>query len=198
MTLSRSRPLSRLKVYLGAAHCYDPYTQHLTINSGGGADGSIAIFARTETAFHANIGLDEVVETQRPFLERSGMGVADLCVTSVTGTPTVLRQSSYSIQFAGAVAVTNCPGAPPLNVSIGMFYMTIGVELDADFSLGRIDGKHKPSLLCFDYSIRLQATRPAPDGLVPEPFGQLYYRAIPEIALNRIGRLCRQDIGSLQ
>nr|AAW66483.1 lignin peroxidase precursor [Phlebia radiata] len=85
---------------------------------GGGADGSIMIFSKTETAFHPNIGLDEVVESFRPFQERSGMGVADF------------------IQFSGAVGTSNCPGAPVLNVSIG----------------------------------RTDATRPAPDGLVPEPF----------------------------
>ncbi|PSR78715.1 hypothetical protein PHLCEN_2v7304 [Hermanssonia centrifuga] len=67
---------------------------------GGGADGSIAIFSETETQFQANIGLDEVVEAQRPFLRRSGMGVADF------------------IQFAGAVAVSNCPGAPQLNAFV--------------------------------------------------------------------------------
>ncbi|PSR92239.1 hypothetical protein PHLCEN_2v4769 [Hermanssonia centrifuga] len=44
---------------------------------GGGADGSIAIFADIETTFHANVGLDEVIETQKPFLQRSNMSVAD-------------------------------------------------------------------------------------------------------------------------
>ncbi|KAI0643793.1 heme peroxidase [Trametes maxima] len=45
---------------------------------GGGADGSIAIFSHIETGFHPNIGLDEIVEKQRPFLERHNIGVADL------------------------------------------------------------------------------------------------------------------------
>lgn len=53
-------------------------TSNITCFSGGGADGSIMIFSKTETAFHPNIGLDEVVESFRPFQERSGMGVADL------------------------------------------------------------------------------------------------------------------------
>ncbi|KAJ3552683.1 hypothetical protein NM688_g4025 [Phlebia brevispora] len=82
---------------------------------GGGADGSIILFSRTETAFQANVGLDEVVETEIPFLERSGMGVADF------------------IQFAGAVALTNCPGAPVLNVSIGR------VDDDVDKILNRFN-----------------------------------------------------------
>ncbi|KAF7797209.1 hypothetical protein EIP86_008401 [Pleurotus ostreatoroseus] len=59
------------------------------------------IFSDIETAFHPNIGLDEVVETLRPFQKRSGMGVADF------------------IQFAGAVGASNCAGAPVLNASIG-------------------------------------------------------------------------------
>ena len=48
----------------------------------------------------------------------------------------------FSIQFAGALALTQCPGAPRV-----------------DFLLGRKD-----------------ATRPAPDGLVPEPFGESLLR----------------------
>ncbi|KAJ3537425.1 hypothetical protein NM688_g6693 [Phlebia brevispora] len=98
---------------------------------GGGADGSIAIFPQVETNFQANVGLDEVVEGQRVFLERSGMGVADF------------------IQFAGAVALTNCPGAPVMNASIG----------------------------------RVDATRPAPDGLVPEPFGKRYLMTLSVLSL---------------
>lgn len=51
------------------------------VDSGGGADGSIVIFADTETGFPANIGLDEVIAIQKPFLERSNMTVADLYVS---------------------------------------------------------------------------------------------------------------------
>ncbi|KAL1948535.1 hypothetical protein VTO73DRAFT_12610 [Trametes versicolor] len=85
---------------------------------GGGADGSITIFSHIETGFHPNIGLDEVVEKQRPFLQRHNIGVADF------------------IQFAGALGASNCAGAPQLSAFVG----------------------------------RKDATRPAPDGLVPEPF----------------------------
>ncbi|KAH8102149.1 lignin peroxidase VLG1 precursor white-rot fungus [Cristinia sonorae] len=84
----------------------------------GGADGSIMLFSDVETTYHPNIGLDEVVAIQKPFVERHDISAADF------------------IQFAGAVAVSNCPGAPRL-----------------PFFLGRTD-----------------ATGPAPDGLVPEPF----------------------------
>ena len=90
----------------------------MTFISGGGADGSIAIFPEVETAFHANIGLDEVVATQKPFLERSNMTVADLYVLSAQWLGE-LRSLVRSIQFAGAVGISNCPGAPPLNAFIG-------------------------------------------------------------------------------
>ncbi|KAI0658123.1 heme peroxidase [Cubamyces menziesii] len=44
---------------------------------GGGADGSIAIFPEIETNFHPNIGLDEIVELQKPFIARHNLSVAD-------------------------------------------------------------------------------------------------------------------------
>ncbi|KAI0743576.1 heme peroxidase [Daedaleopsis nitida] len=85
---------------------------------GGGADGSIALFEDVETNFHANNGVDEIINEQRPFVQRSNMTTADF------------------IQLAGAIGVSNCPGAPRLNVFIG----------------------------------RIDATQPAPDLTVPEPF----------------------------
>ncbi|KAJ3540323.1 hypothetical protein NM688_g6242 [Phlebia brevispora] len=100
------------------AIAFSPALQAQGQFGGGGADGSIVIFSEIETQFHANIGLDEVIAIQKPFLERSNMSVADF------------------IQFAGAVGISNCPGAPQLNAFVG----------------------------------RTDATQPAPDGLVPEPF----------------------------
>ncbi|KAA1474285.1 manganese peroxidase 1 [Dentipellis sp. KUC8613] len=85
---------------------------------GGGADGSISIFSDIETNFHANNGIDEIVEEQRPFIARHNITPGDF------------------IQFAGAVGVSNCPGAPRL-----------------EFFLGRPN-----------------ATAPAPDKTIPEPF----------------------------
>ena len=38
--------------------------------SGGGADGSIAIFNATELTFHANTGIDDVLDTVGPFLQK--------------------------------------------------------------------------------------------------------------------------------
>ncbi|KAK0454480.1 manganese peroxidase 2 [Armillaria borealis] len=68
---------------------------------GGGADGSIVIFSDIETAFHANNGIDEIVEAQKPFIARSNITAGDF------------------IQLAGAVGVSNCPGAPQLDFLFG-------------------------------------------------------------------------------
>jgi cytochrome c peroxidase len=38
--------------------------------SGGGADGSIYIFAQEETAYPANGGIDDIIARQKPFIER--------------------------------------------------------------------------------------------------------------------------------
>ena len=70
-------------------------------HSGGGADGSIMVFADTETKYHANVGLDEVVAIMKPFQKHSNLTAADF------------------IQFAGAVGITNCPGAPRLEFLLG-------------------------------------------------------------------------------
>ncbi|THH27727.1 hypothetical protein EUX98_g6452 [Antrodiella citrinella] len=70
-------------------------------NGGGGADGSIIIFDTIETAFHANNGIDEIVEKQKPFIARNNITAGDF------------------IQFAGAIGVSNCPGAPQLNFHLG-------------------------------------------------------------------------------
>ncbi|KAK0459157.1 manganese dependent peroxidase 1 [Desarmillaria tabescens] len=69
----------------------------------GGADGSIVTFSDIELAFHANAGIDEIVNAQRPFIEAHN-------ATLSTGD---------FIQFAGAVGVSNCPGAPRLNFFLG-------------------------------------------------------------------------------
>lgn len=38
------------------------------ISSGGGADGSIIVFGDVETTFHANGGIDDIVDAQTPFV----------------------------------------------------------------------------------------------------------------------------------
>ena len=45
---------------------------------GGGADGSIALFEDIETNFHANLGVDEIIDEQRPFIQKHNITTADL------------------------------------------------------------------------------------------------------------------------
>ncbi|KAI0702845.1 manganese peroxidase isozyme precursor [Cytidiella melzeri] len=68
---------------------------------GGGADGSIMAFSQIETNFHANNGVDEIVEEQRPFALKHKVSFGDF------------------IQFAGAVGVSNCIGGPRLTFMAG-------------------------------------------------------------------------------
>ena len=58
-------------------------------------------FADIETNFEASNGLDEIVEEQRPIAIRHNVSFGDF------------------IQFAGAVAVSNCAGGPRLNFMAG-------------------------------------------------------------------------------
>ena len=72
------------------------------LTTSNGADGSIVIFEDIETAFHANAGIDDIINEQKPFLARHPeINTADF------------------IQFAGAVGVSNCPGAPQLQFLLG-------------------------------------------------------------------------------
>ncbi|KAI0305583.1 manganese peroxidase 3 [Multifurca ochricompacta] len=73
----------------------------LTKNVGGGADGSIVVFGDTELAFHANGGIDDIVANQKPFIAAHNLSAGDF------------------IQFASAVGVSNCIGAPRLDFFLG-------------------------------------------------------------------------------
>ncbi|KAF7359632.1 Peroxidase [Mycena venus] len=68
---------------------------------GGGADGSIITFGSVELAFAANAGVDDIVDAQTPFVNKYNISAGDF------------------IQFAGAVGVSNCPGAPRLEFLLG-------------------------------------------------------------------------------
>ncbi|KAJ7843070.1 putative versatile peroxidase [Mycena olivaceomarginata] len=68
---------------------------------GGGADGSIFYFDEIETAFPANLGIDDIIDAQTPFINAHNITAGDF------------------IQFAGAVGVSNCPGAPRLEFLLG-------------------------------------------------------------------------------
>ncbi|TDL24699.1 manganese peroxidase 2 [Rickenella mellea] len=74
---------------------------------GTGADGSMIIFDDIETAFAANNGIDDSVDALSPFLSTHNVTAGDL------------------IQFAGAVGITNCPGAPRLQFLAGRPNATI-------------------------------------------------------------------------
>ncbi|EIN12960.1 manganese peroxidase [Punctularia strigosozonata HHB-11173 SS5] len=69
--------------------------------AGGGADGSMLLFPRVEPEFHANDGIDDSVNNLIPFLAKHPVSAGDL------------------VQFAGAVALSNCPGAPRLEFLAG-------------------------------------------------------------------------------
>ncbi|KAJ7085126.1 manganese peroxidase [Mycena belliarum] len=71
-------------------------------SAGGGADGSMLLFPTVEPNFPANNGIDDSVNNLIPFLtSHPEVGAADL------------------VQFAGAVALSNCPGAPQLEFMAG-------------------------------------------------------------------------------
>ncbi|KAL5507302.1 GP1_5 [Sanghuangporus vaninii] len=80
---------------------FSPRTAARGAFGGGGADGSISTFSDIETAFHANDGVDEIVEEQRPFIEKHNITAGDF------------------IQFAGAIGLSNCAGAPRLEFLLG-------------------------------------------------------------------------------
>lgn len=73
------------------------------VAGGGGADGSIAVFNATELTFPANDGLDDVLDTVGPFLLKYA---------------NVLSAGDF-IQFAGALSLVNCAGAPRVKFSLG-------------------------------------------------------------------------------
>ncbi|KAJ6563979.1 manganese peroxidase isozyme precursor [Mycena capillaripes] len=70
---------------------------------GLGADGSIMHHSDIETKYAANNGVDEIIELQRPIAIAHRVSFGDM------------------IQFAGAVGITNCPGAPSLEFMAGRF-----------------------------------------------------------------------------
>jgi len=70
-------------------------------SQGTGADGSIMLFEDTELLDGANNGVDDAIDNLKPLLQQFPISAGDL------------------IQFAGAVAVSNCPGAPRLQFMAG-------------------------------------------------------------------------------
>jgi len=70
---------------------------------GGGADGSIIIFNETELLDPGNVGIDDVLAEISPFFFKHAAAI----------TP------GDFIQFAGALSLTVCPGAPQVKFDIG-------------------------------------------------------------------------------
>lgn len=70
-------------------------------NGGGGADGSIVTFENIEIGYHANNGLDEIIDKQKVLIAKHNITTGDF------------------VQFAGAVGVSNCAGAPQLSFFLG-------------------------------------------------------------------------------
>lgn len=54
------------------------YSLNILIYSGGGADGSIVIFADIETAYHANAGVNDIINEQKPLLAKHNITAGDL------------------------------------------------------------------------------------------------------------------------
>lgn len=72
-------------------------------SGGGGADGSIMVFGDIETQYPANGGIDDIVNAQAQFLSQFGG---------------IISPGDF-IQLAGAVGISNCPGAPRLQFLLG-------------------------------------------------------------------------------
>ncbi|KAK7449333.1 fungal class II heme-containing peroxidase [Stygiomarasmius scandens] len=70
---------------------------------GGGADGSIITFNATELTFPANDGIDDVLDTLGPFFLKHS---------------NVLSPGDF-VQFAGALSLAACPGAPRVKFVMG-------------------------------------------------------------------------------
>ncbi|EKM55992.1 uncharacterized protein PHACADRAFT_256991 [Phanerochaete carnosa HHB-10118-sp] len=71
-------------------------------SAGGGADGSMLLFPTIEPNFSANNGISDSVNNLIPFMQKHNtISAGDL------------------VQFAGAIALTNCPGAPQLEFLAG-------------------------------------------------------------------------------
>ncbi|KAJ7935917.1 manganese dependent peroxidase 1 [Mycena leptocephala] len=68
---------------------------------GGGADGSIIVFSDTELTYPANAGLDDPIDTELPFIQAHNVTPGDF------------------IQFAAAVSLSLCPGAPQAGFMMG-------------------------------------------------------------------------------
>ena len=77
-------------------------------------------FTEIETGFAASVGLDEIANEQRPFALKHNVSFGDLYAIflSLFSFSTHMLPTN-SIQFAGAVGVSNCGGGPRLKFLAG-------------------------------------------------------------------------------
>ncbi|KAJ6537960.1 versatile peroxidase [Mycena capillaripes] len=80
---------------------YSPKLKSENQFGGDGADGSMIKFSDTELHYHANEGLESIVEHERELADTYGVSYGDM------------------IQFAAAVSVRNCAGGPRLAFMAG-------------------------------------------------------------------------------
>ena len=87
--------------------------------SGGGADGSILTFNATELTFPANDGLDNVLDNVGPFFFKyqDVLSPGDLLVT-LHGRIYQTDLCRCSVQWADALSLCACPGAPRVKFSL--------------------------------------------------------------------------------
>ncbi|KAK7043339.1 peroxidase [Favolaschia claudopus] len=107
---------------------------------GGGADGSIITFQDAELQFPANAGLDDPIDAETPFIAKHNVTPGDF------------------IQFAAAVSLSLCPGAPKVGFMMGRPNPT---------APSPAPGKANPSSIP---NASLTGVTSTLDGLVPEPF----------------------------
>ncbi|KAJ7806291.1 heme peroxidase, partial [Mycena olivaceomarginata] len=78
----------------------------------GGADGSIFYFDKIETAFPANLGIDNIIDVQTPFINAHNITAGDFiqfsCVVSV---------SNFKLNFPGAPRLEFLLGRPKATVA---------------------------------------------------------------------------------
>ena len=74
---------------------YLPSCSKDTISSGG-ADGSIVVFSEREMTYPANNGIEDIIESQKPFIAKHNISAGDLYVSflSQSGPRSNVRLSS--------------------------------------------------------------------------------------------------------
>ncbi|TCD71232.1 hypothetical protein EIP91_011710 [Steccherinum ochraceum] len=63
----------------------------------GGADGSIMLFDDVETNFHPNVGLDEIINLQKPFVAKHNISAADFQQLPRCSAPAILPRPGRKV-----------------------------------------------------------------------------------------------------